>query len=101
MTRYRQDHLAVLRSRITHLVRQATGESEQIATRVADQVIESVQHEFGGQVLYFRQRARYSIAAIISEIEQGAKRKDICRRHRISTATYYRILHQRRQAVAS
>ena len=85
------DYLAALRTQIVALVRTETGDNEQVALRVASQILQALRHGFGGAEVYFPKPRRYDEAAVIADIDAGRSVRDVCRKHKIGKRTYYQI----------
>lgn len=94
MTAETEDHLAALRAEIVALMRSRTGSSEDVALKMASEIIGVLKSRFAGERIYFP-APRYDIQAVMSDFD-GRNAIDVCRKHGISIRTFYRLLRRKR-----
>lgn len=89
----RDDVRLQMRMRIVRVIRESTGLLEQFAVPIANEVLQVVERDIDGQTLsrtdgeLQAQRDRMVLAEF-----NGRNRNEVCRRHAISKATFYRII---------
>ncbi len=89
-----QDNEALIKTRITRVVRERTGLHERLAAPIADEVFDGLCQTFGGERVYFVRSKAARDAAVRAEFD-GHNFAAVMRRHNISRATLYRIIGRR------
>lgn len=90
-----EDHLAALRTEIVSLVRCRTGTTEDVALRMASEIIGVLRSRFAGERIYFPS-PRYDVQQVLADFD-GRNAPEVCRKHGISLRTFYRLLRRGRK----
>lgn len=89
----RDDVRLQMRMRIVRVIRESTGLLEQFAVPIANEVLQVVERDIDGQAL---SRTDGELQAqrdrLVRAEFNGRNRAEVCRRHGISKATFYRII---------
>lgn len=89
----KEDFASALRADIVSVLVRETGAQEQYVFNVAAQIVAAVSHRYSGQSVYFSE-VRYNPEQVLRDFN-GRNHSEVCRRHRISRATLYRVLNRR------
>lgn len=89
----RDDARLQMRTRIVRVIRESTGLLEQFAVPIADQVLKVVERDIDGHALNRTEREMQEQRdrLVLADFD-GRNRDEVCRKHGISRATFYRIL---------
>ena len=87
------DRLSDFRTRITRIVREATGMHERLALPIAEAICCELQDRYGGAELYVPAKPRETLhGEILDAWRSGATVADLCRRYPVSRRTIYRVV---------
>lgn len=87
-----QDRLGDLRSRVTRIVRDATGLHERLALPVAESICGELAKEFRGGGLSVPSPDKAARDAAVRRAFTGSNHAQVCGQHGISRSTLYRII---------
>lgn len=86
-----EDTQSRIRNRVTRVVREHTGFSEQIAVQIAAEVLERIVDDFRGERVYVSPSRDDRRAAVRRDFN-GRNHEEVCKAHGISERTLYRYL---------
>lgn len=88
-----------LQTRVVTIIRERTGLHDYLARPIADDILQAMRRNLGGERVYIPERARAERAelyALIAREYDGTNRDALCRRHHISRRTFYRAVRRER-----
>lgn len=87
-----EDDIAAWHMDLTRAISEGTGLREDIASKIAEATLKSLQHRRGGRRSYIPSPGSQDRHAAIREAFRGDNAQEVCRDHGVSRSTLYRVI---------